>query len=429
MTGWPFGVWSSFGRRVAGGRLVDCGGQVWQRADSLYAAWMEAVLTDFVVNARGGARIWLLDRPTLALGLAAVSAGIVFSVPMIPYLGFGDFLLHIQYAKDIHQLADVVSPHFLFQFLLIGTNRVTGMSYEAAAILLMSLSYALMATLIALRMTVVAPLLAPWRVAALAVLVLLASHVFLQTLFKPNFYNGYIAPTTYHNPTQVLSKAMAIVVMCVYFAIAFEGRQGAVWRLLLPVGIVLSAIAKPSFLIAFLPCACAVEFFRAVNDSWRPAARKIALIAIPACLVLTLQYVVTFDQSGGGLGFAPFLVYGGATQVLPKLPGSLLFPLVAAAVIWRERAWSNQLLFGWFLYAVGMVLSVCPIETGPRMMAGNFAWTGQTVTFLLYVESTIALMALAWLRAWPAWGAFALHVCFGTIWYSAALFLPVATFL
>ena len=62
-------------------------------------------------------------------------------------------------------------------------------------------------------------------------------------------------------------------------------------------------------------------------------------------------------------------------------------------------------------------------------MQGNLTWTGQTVTFLLYVERVIALMALPWLRSWPAWAAFALHVFFGIVWYSAALLMPLGTFL
>jgi hypothetical protein len=375
-----------------------------------------------------GARPGFLDRPAAAVWIAAAGAAIVFSVPIARYVAQdSDFRIHIQYAKDIHQLSDIVSPHFLFQVLLIGINRLTGISYEAAAIALMSLCYASMAALVALRMRVADPLLDPWRIAAVAVLVLMASHIFLQTAFKLNFYYGYIAPITYHNPTQVLLKALAVGVLFVYFAL--EERQGAVWRILLPIGIVLSAIAKPTFMIAFLPCVCAVEFFRAVaGRPWRPAAGNVALVAVPACIVLALQYGMAYGEGGGGLGFAPFLVYGGPSEVLPKLPASLLFPVVAAVMVWRQRAVSRQLAFAWFLYAVGMAISLCAVESGPRLGDGNFAWTGQTVTFLLYVESAVALMAMPWRRAWPAWAAFALHVFFGMVWYLAPLLLPLGTF-
>tara|TARA_R110002072_G_scaffold102260_2_gene224992 strand:+ start:619 stop:1782 length:1164 start_codon:yes stop_codon:yes gene_type:complete len=379
----------------------------------------------------GVTRSKFLEQPAVTAGIAAAIAAALFSVPMVPYLAEpADLWTHIEYAKTIHQLSDIKSPHFLFQVLLIGINRVVGVSYEVAAIGLMSFCYAFMAAWIALRIRVVNPTLNIGGVAALAVLVLLASHVFLQSAFNLNFYYGYIAPTTYHNPTQVLSKALAVPVLFAYVALTFEEREGAVWPLLLPVGIVLSAIAKPSFLIAFVPCVCAVEISRAVGGRRKSAARNVALVAIPACVVLLLQYLMAYGGAGsGGLGFAPFLVYGGAAKVLTKLPGSLLFPVAAAAMVWRQRTCSHRLLFAWFLYAVGMTISVCFVETGGRMMQGNFAWTGQTVTFLLYVESVIALLAVPWQRAWPAWGAFALHVLFGIIWYLAAFMFPLGTFL
>lgn len=389
---------------------------------------------DIATSAHNRARTGLLDEPAVAAWIVAAVVGIVFSAPMVPYLTADnqDLPSHIAYAKSIHHVSDIVSPHFLFEVLLIGINRLVGISFNAAAISLMSICYALMAALIALRMKAVAPSLGPWRIAAVAVSVLLASHIFLQTLFKSNFYYGYIAPVSYHNPTQILCKALAVAVLFVYFAIAFEGRQGIVWRILLPVGIVLSAVAKPSFLIAFLPCVCAVEFMRALLGSWRPAARNLALVAIPACLVLALQFQMAYAEGGraNGIGFMPFVVYGGAAVVLTKLPGSLLFPVVTAAIIWRQRAWTSPLLFAWFLYAVGMIISTCVVEVGSssRMMEGNFAWTGQTVTFLLYVESAIALLPLPRQRAWPAWAAFAVHVFFGAIWYLAPLLLPLGTF-
>jgi hypothetical protein len=368
-----------------------------------------------------------------AVWASAVAAAVIFSAPMIPYLAKPtDLWDHIEYAKAIHQLSDIASPHFLFQILLIAMSKVTHLSYEASAIAVLSLCYSFMAALIAVRLTTSFPHFHGVFVLAVSLSALMASHIFLQTAFSLNFYYGYIAPIVYHNPTQILSKALALAIMFSYFALVLDERGNwACWRILLPIGIVLSAIAKPSFLIAFLPCAGAVELYRAATGSWRTAARNLVLTALPAICVLALQYRMTFnsDGSGGGLAFAPFLVYGGAVNLLVKLPGSLFFPLVAAIVFLRERYYAPNLLFTWFIYAIGMLISVCFVEAGPRMMQGNFAWTGQTVTFLLYVESTICLTAIAWDRSWYAWGALALHVLFGIIWFSAAFFMPLGTFL
>lgn len=392
---------------------------------------MEGGGVDTEMSVQAEPRIVAGHRIMIAAWAAAAVALVIFAFPMLPYLTLSDLSAHIEYAKVIHGVVDIVSPHFLFQILLIVANWFTGISHEMAAIALMSICYASMAAVIAVR---IERTWAPnnlFSVVSAAVLVLIASHIFLQTAFSLNFYFGYIAPIVYHNPTQVLSKAIAIPVVGAYFIMAFEGRDNWMWRVLLPIGIILSAVAKPSFLIAFLPCVCAVEICRCFSGSWKVAARNIALVAVPAGIVLTLQFLMTYNGSGGGQGlrFAPFLVYGGAYDVLAKLPASLFFPAVVAAVICRQRIRSSELLFAWFLYVVGMAISVCVVESGPRMMDGNFAWTGQTVTFLLYVESTIALMGVSWQRAWPAWGAFGLHVLFGIVWYLAAFFFPLGTFL
>jgi hypothetical protein len=370
---------------------------------------------------------------TAVVGIAVVLATGIFAIPMIPYLASpADLWVHIEYAKSIHGPADIVSPHFLFQLLLIAITKVSGLSYNASAIALMSLCYGGMAGIIAARIRRSVSAAPPWVILSVSVFVLLASHIFLQTAFKLNFLYGYIAPTVYHNPTQVLSKVLALVVMFTYFALAFKSeRANRIYQVLLPVGVVLSAIAKPSFLIAFVPCVCLCEVYRATSGQWRLAARNLIFVALPAVVVLALQFRMTYTAggNGGGLGLAPFLVYGGAADVIPKLPASLLFPVVAGVVLRRNGGFNSRMRFTWLLYAIGMIISTCLVEIGPRMMQGNFAWTGQTVTFLLYVETAIALMAVPGRHAWPAWWAFGLHVLFGIIWYSAALFLPLGTFL
>ena len=57
------------------------------------------------------------------------------------------------------------------------------------------------------------------------------------------------------------------------------------------------------------------------------------------------------------------------------------------------------------------------------MMHGNFAWTGQTAVFLVYVESMLFLLtqpARPWERA--AWVVFGVHVVCGLGWYGTQFF-------
>lgn len=266
---------------------------------------------------------WL--RRTAPIWIAGLTASIIFAIPMWPGSTQYDLVAHIQYAKTIHKFSDITSPHFLFQLLLIAGHRITHISFEAGATVLMSASYASMAALIVLRMKKLNPLAAPALLGWAAVLVLIASHIFLLTAFKQNFYFGYIAPVVYHNPTQVLCKALAIPIMFAYFSMAFKHDKAWWWRVLLPIAVILSAVAKPSFLIAFLPCVCATELYQFCTGSRQAALRNFALIVLPACMVLMLQFRMTYTDGDTGLGWAPFLVYGGAGEVFMKLPGSLFF--------------------------------------------------------------------------------------------------------
>lgn len=331
----------------------------------------------------------------------------IFAVPMIPYLVYpSDLWVHIEYAKDIRSASNIVSPHFLFQLLLIAITIVSGLSFNASAIALISICYGAMAGMIAAQIRRSASAISPAGMLAVSVLVLLASHIFLQTVFKLNFYYGYIAPTVDHNPTQVVSKVLALAVTFAYFAIALEsGKASRVLQVLLPIGVVLSAVAKPSFLIAFVPTVCLWELYRVTSGHWRLAARNVMLVVFPAAILLALQFRMTYTAGGtaGGLAFAPFLVYGGAAEVLSKLPASLLFPVVVAAVVWRGVGFDSRIRFAWLLYGIGMIISTCIVESGPRIMQGNFVWTGQTVTFLLYVQSAITLCRLPWRSAQLGW--------------------------
>lgn len=376
-------------------------------------------------DSRGGCE----KSPSPMLILVALAGALMFSMPMIPYLEQGsDINLHIEYARTIHQASDIVSPHFLFQILLIGIAQATSLDFERGTIFLMAACYAGMAAIIAqrIRNSASEPGVGVVFMATLGVLV--ASHIFAQTFFKFNFLYGYIAPVVYHNPTQVLCKILAVISIYAYFALAFDSRDEFYLKLMLPLSIVLSAIAKPSFLIAFLPCACLVELIRAFRGSWRLALRNIGLIAGPAIVALAFQFRMTYEGTGSGLGVAPFKVYGGALEVLTKLPASLLFPIAALVVLTAAGKVSEKLKFSWFLYAVGMLISLCVVETGPRLMHGNFAWTGQAVTFILYVESAIALVAISWRKSILAWIAFAIHVIFGAIWFATPYFMLVGTY-
>jgi hypothetical protein len=356
---------------------------------------------------------------SIPIGLFAIGT-LVFTWVFWAFLqlqGSTDLTDHITYARKLQSLADVTSPHFLFE-ALVKIGYVVGFSYSAAAVWLLGACYGGMAALIANEMHRRGITLNALRAFVLVLAVLLASHVFLFTA-PSNLYRGYFAPVAYHNPTQQLNKLFALWIYFVYCREFLGTRPASLSSVpLLAVLCVLSAVAKPSFLIAFLPAAALYAVHDLVRLRWRQALLCLAGIGIPSALILLWQMQLT-NLAGQSLeiNFEPFRVFD-AGETLYKLPLSLAFPLVVAAGAWWTRALDAPLRFVWTFTAVALFVTLGFAEGGHRADHGNFAWTGQTAVFLVYVESLLFVLARArqaWTRA--AWSLFAVHVICGLFWF------------
>jgi len=361
------------------------------------------------------------------LGLFALVTGIF----TIGFAGFArvhpasDINTHISYADQIGSPADLTSPHFLFQLLLKVVHEA-GVDYSTAAVWLLGLCYGAMAVLIAREIERRGGMLTTRRAYLLVPGLLVASHVFLLTVLRPNLYYGYFVPIAYHNPTQQLNKLFTLAIYFLYCAHFLENPRPASSR---AAGIgslcVLSALAKPSFLVAFVPTAG----LQAIRDLFRRRYRHVVLFAfaivLPCAAVLLWQVRVAYGSSPqAGLAFAPFAVFS-FEETLYKLPASLAFPLVAGAGALATGQADARLRFVWLFTLIAMFATLFLAESGARLMDGNFAWTGQTAVFLAYVESAIVLLVAPIDRRWrrAAWSVFLVHVACGIVWF-ATMFFP-----
>jgi hypothetical protein len=262
--------------------------------------------------------------------------------------------------------------------------------------------------------------------------VLVASHIFfLYPIDKHMYYGGYIAPICYHNPTQQLSKLLALAITLLYGRCIIRNRV-APWTMILLLGVccVLSAIAKPAFLIAFVPAAGVVGIWHLLKNERHRVIAAITGIALPSAVVLGIQYLSTYGSgTGAGIIWAPFVVGGGASTLLLHIPASFLFPILALVPALFARCFPSRLLFAWLLSIIGVGESFLLAESGPRMVAGNFFWTAHTVMFLLYVESALFLISRPLRHRIFAWSGLALHVIFGIFFYVATAVLPPGRYL
>ena len=328
-----------------------------------------------------------------------------------------DLTVHIDYARTLHSLADVTSPHFLFELLIVVGYNI-GFSWGGAAAWLLGACYGGMAALIAREFHRRGIDASPLATFALVMAVLLASHIFLLTLSPAHLYNGYFVPTAYHNPTQQLNKLFALWIYVVYRWNFLGSRPATVSSALVLAALcILSALAKPSFLIAFLPAAALYAMYDLWRRQWRQALLCLAGIGIPSALTMVWQMGMTDAGQGLDVSFRPFAVFS-ASETLYKLPASLAFPLIVAAGALWTRTTDAGLRFIWVFTGIALAVTLGLAEGGHRVDHGNFAWTGQTAVFLMYVESLLFMLTQtkhAWTRA--AWALFAVHVVCGLFWY------------
>ncbi len=338
---------------------------------------------------------------------------------------------HISYAEKIRSVADITSPHFLFQLLIKIPQRL-GATYAAAAVWVQGLCYGGMAVLIAREIVRRGAALTRLRAFVLLPALLLASHIFLPTIWVPNLYYGYFVPISWHNPTQQLNKLFTLWIYFLYCS-EFLDRDRASGPKVAAIGglSVLSAIAKPSFLVAFLPTAGLFAIADLIRRRWRLVLMFATGIVLPAALVLLWQARITYGSgASSAVIFVPFVVFD-FTQTLFKLPASLAFPIVVGIGAWRTRTHDARLRFVWVFTAIALFVTLCLGEAGPRLMEGNFAWTGQTAVFLAYVESMLFLFTRPEGVVAPrlVWSTFAVHVACGLIWYGVVFFPERPTWL
>lgn len=367
----------------------------------------------------------------LALVVAAISTPVYAHRILTPTNN--DYGTHIQFALDMLRHKAVPSytlAHPAIQGLLIGILWITrgrvnlwnGMvaSLVLAQVLTALILYAwfgalhgrwssLRRALCAGTLTLVAPIMA---------------LVSLDGLY----YFGYIGLASYHNPTVHLLRPFALVSF--YFAVrSLNISRSPGWMVAASaLVIVISALIKPNFALVILPALGLLVMLAQLRPLLRrqPVDWRMALLgfALPGCLVLAVQGIVTYAD-GGSIMLSPLAVESGYSgYLLPKFFLSIIFPLVLL-VAYFPRVWKNkEMALAWLVFAAGVLQSYLFAEGGDRLMHGNFRWSAQIGLFLLFAVSAHFLLHTpfpadrrGWARRLLVAAAYLLHLAAGMLYY------------
>jgi hypothetical protein len=174
-------------------------------------------------------------------------------------------------------------------------------------------------------------------------------------------------------------------------------------------------------LIALLPAVVVLAAWRWLAGRGVHVRYLILAFLLPSFAILAWQYLSYFGPEGRStIFFAPLEVMAYyAEWLLPKFLLSILLPLTVLVAYRRQVLESPTMQLAWLLFAFAAGYSYLLAESN-ETVAGNFVWSGQIGTYLLFVSS--AVFALRhWKGRWRSWlcaGVFCLHSVSGALFFA-----------
>jgi hypothetical protein len=226
----------------------------------------------------------------------------------------------------------------------------------------------------------------------------------------PTVYLGVVNPTVWHNPTAIFAAPFAFLLF--HQAALYLEAPGI--QLACTVGItsVLCALAKPNYLLAFLPIfglVLVAEAYRAIRrnklSKGRALLYAVAAFALPIA-ALAGQYLYTFSLGAkNGVTFKPWLVWSAFVdsptdpdiyyQIRPlvlmsRIPFAILlgvvFPVAVAACYPREVWWDRRTSLAWMVLGLA-VTEYALLAEKFLPTSGNFYWALVPASYILFLVS------------------------------------------
>jgi hypothetical protein len=373
---------------------------------------------------KGGTRLSVL----LLAGGGLALFGWILSLGFTTLTPHTDFRFHVRLARQLTEGAPLTVPHPLFHWLTIAVHALApGMGFAAAGFAIALLGQVALLVLLDLRLvrSLARPSVRAYVVAVVVTLALcFVGPLNTLTPAPREFYFGYVFPNTFHNPTNLLLRPLALGLfgLCVTLVAGRPRAATLGGALALTVA---SALAKPSHLICLLPALVVVALLAGLGEAW-PRLGRIALgVILPAVAILAWQAWLTWmsgTMEPASVVWAPLeVVFSLTARNVPllalKVLLSIVFPLVVLAVYGGQARRDPSLRLAWISFLFGLVYAYGLAETESRFNNGNFLWSAQITLFLVFVASAEFLLRRAPRAETWRWAAcavaFALHLASG----------------
>ncbi|MEO0596913.1 MAG: hypothetical protein AAF126_12430 [Chloroflexota bacterium] len=418
------------------------------------------------------------QRSTIVtLGVLIVGIVALFLPMMVHWQVAGDYTTHNDIAAGV--LNDPAEfyrnvTHFIYNVSVALADVLLPSDVNTAAAWVMVACYVGLGVLIFWELLSRTGIGTGWQgqvlLAGISILLLLIAPIFFFT--GQNLYFGYFAPHVYHNPTVNIMKPFSVALFFVSVPLFLNSQPLSRWWIA-PLALLtfLSLVAKPSFVLAFVPTLGLLTFALIVyrfGDVWQIIKRPLTLwqtftfrdpedtkelpvllrptyinwsvllggIVIPSIAILLIQ-TITWTSSGG-IGIDPFRVFFEWTlhyepnadkQIALKFVMSAGLPLVVYALFVRDAVQSLLFNLAWLFYIVAALYAYLFVDY-TVIAAGDFTWSSQIASLILQIVAVIFGLARVrerYIR--DGWSAslvaktvastvvFGLHVGAGIFWY------------
>lgn len=328
------------------------------------------------------------------------SVAILFTCGFLTALVGIDYGPHEQIALslDLSDLAALFKAHPepLWHLMTYGLVKLLHCRVEIAAGIVSGLLMVITYIIAYFAISKTVPGLESYETAALDLVLHLAGAVYVP-FFNKEPYLGQGTPNIWHNPTTIAVRPVALLIFVLVSAMLltcrkeeFEKGLPAGKAILTAVLLVLSCLAKPSFVQVFYPAIFTLMIIWLIMYKGRSLKIALQLLAvcIPSLIVMILQFVAAFyggNSESGGITIAPFVVAGART---PSIPISMLlllaFPLLMLVISAVKKSLSWEDALAWLMLFWGLIWRLFLAEKGERTYHGNFSWGYMLAVYLVW---------------------------------------------
>ena len=355
----------------------------------------------------------MLARQTILVRRAAVfAAGWAASFALFNHVlnarrMLADFRDHLRFLRDFVDGKAPMPGHFLFHLLTAGISRLTGLSLEVSAAVVLSLAVAACA-LIVHELYLGSGEDAgdsEWRRSAATIAALTTSAIYFKGF--NSIYVGQSGPNVWHNPTSIVLKPFALVAAIWLERIIFDGARGRAYVVVIA-AVLIGMLAKPAFALVLIPTAGVMAAYMMLPPRWQKLGADrlptsaptrnflMALVLLSAALLLAQALYIFGERRGITIAFLG--VWRNQTpSVAISMLLALAFPLSVTNLDVKRGVPLRGLGLAWGFTIAGAVIYAFLAESGGAFMDGNFSWGYQIALAILF-----AFAFRSYARQWRA---------------------------